>query len=100
MPSALPAWRPFEQPPVNSSDSQAANDGPGGGNTARTAHSPWGERLLMLHRQARSAVASADRAGTGSRNAKGDDVKRFDLVAASSWELCDEIVDILSHGRH
>ncbi len=35
----------------------------------------------MLHRQARSAVASADRAGTGSRNAKGDDVKRFDLAA-------------------
>ncbi len=35
----------------------------------------------MLHRQVRSAVANADRAGTGSRNAKGDDVKRFDLVA-------------------
>jgi len=35
----------------------------------------------MLHRQVRSAVARADRAGTGSRNAKGDDVKRFDLVA-------------------
>ena len=35
----------------------------------------------MLHRQVRSAVAKADRAGTGSRNAKGDDVKRFDLVA-------------------
>jgi myo-inositol-1(or 4)-monophosphatase len=39
------------------------------------------ERLLMLHRQVRSAVAKADRAGTGSKNAKGDDVKRFDLVA-------------------
>ena len=35
----------------------------------------------MLHHQARSAVAKADRAGTGSKNAKGDDVKRFDLVA-------------------
>jgi len=35
----------------------------------------------MLHRQVRSAVVKADRAGTGSRNAKGDDVKRFDLVA-------------------
>ncbi len=43
--------------------------------------SPWVERLLMLHRQVRSAVAKADRAGTGSKNAKGDDVKRFDLVA-------------------
>ncbi len=35
----------------------------------------------MLHRQVRSAVAKADRSGTGGRNAKGDDVKRFDLVA-------------------
>jgi len=42
---------------------------------------PWVERLLTLHRQVRSAVAKADRAGTGSRNAKGDGVKRFDLVA-------------------
>ena len=54
----------------------------------------------MLHRQVRSAGAKADRAGTGSKNAKGDDVKRFDLVAASSRELCDKIVDVLSHGRH
>ena len=35
----------------------------------------------MLHRQVRSAVAKSDRAGTGSRNAKGDDVKSFDLAA-------------------
>ncbi len=35
----------------------------------------------MLHRQVRSAVVKADHAGTGSRNAKGDDVKRFDLAA-------------------
>ncbi len=66
---------------MNSSDSQAADKGPGGGNIARTVDSPWVERLLTLHRQVRSAVAEAGRAGTGSRNAKGDDVKRFDLVA-------------------
>ena len=35
----------------------------------------------MLHRQVRSAVAKADRVGTGSKNAKGDDVKLFDLAA-------------------
>ena len=35
----------------------------------------------MLHRQVRSAVAKSDRAGTGSKNAKGDDVKLFDLAA-------------------
>jgi len=81
MPAAFSVWRPLERPPVNSSDSQAANNDPGGGNTARTVASPWVERLLMLHRQVRSAVAKADRAGTGSKNAKGDDVKRFDLVA-------------------
>ena len=35
----------------------------------------------MLHRQVRSAVANADRAKTGSKNAKGDEVKIFDLAA-------------------
>jgi myo-inositol-1(or 4)-monophosphatase len=35
----------------------------------------------MLHRQVRSAVAKADRTGTGSKNAKGDGVKHFDLAA-------------------
>jgi myo-inositol-1(or 4)-monophosphatase len=39
------------------------------------------EQFLMLHRQVRSAVARADRAGTGTKNAKGDDVKLFDLAA-------------------
>ena len=72
---------PLKPSLVNSADDQAANIGPGGGATARTVGSPWVERLLMLHRQVRSAVAKADRAGTGSRNVKGDDVKRFDLVA-------------------
>ncbi len=66
---------------MNNSDSQVANNGPGTENTARTADSPWVERFLMLHRQVRSAVAKADRSGTGFKNAKGDDVKRFDLVA-------------------
>ncbi len=96
MRAALPAWRTREPSPVNSSDSQAANNDPGGGDAARTidsprgvspqgdsprGDSPWVRRLLTLHRQVRSAVAKADRAGTGSVNAKGDDVKRFDLVA-------------------
>ncbi len=66
---------------VNSAGGQAANIGPGDGATARTMDSTWAERLLTLHRQVRSAVAKTDHAGTGSRNAKGDDVKRFDLVA-------------------
>ena len=37
--------------------------------------------MLRLHRQVRSAVASAERTCAGSTNAKGDDVKHFDLVA-------------------
>jgi myo-inositol-1(or 4)-monophosphatase len=50
-------------------------------NMALTDDSPWVERLLMLHRQVREAVMESGRAGTGSRNAKGDDVKLFDLTA-------------------
>ena len=67
---------------MNKSDCQIANNGPDGENTARiVAQQPWAERLLLLHRQVRSAVAKADRAGTGSKNAKGDGVKHFDLAA-------------------
>ena len=43
--------------------------------------SPWAERLVMLHLQVRSAATKADCIVTGSKNAKGDDVKRCDLVA-------------------
>ena len=80
-PLTIPIWRPPDQPQVISSHGQTADNDPGGGNIARTVDSPWVERLLILHRQVRSAVAEADRAGTGSKNAKGDDVKHFDLVA-------------------
>jgi len=66
---------------VNNTGGRADNNCPGGGNTARSLDSPWVERFLMLHRQVRSAVVKAGRAGTGFKNAKGDDVKRFDLVA-------------------
>ena len=66
---------------MNRSGSQAAYNGPGGGNTARTVEQLWVERLLILHRRVRSAVAKTDHAGTGSKNAKGDGVKHFDLVA-------------------
>jgi len=81
MPRERPVRQALKSSLVNSSDSQAANNGSGGGNTARNVDSPWVERLLMLHRRVLRAVAKADRAGTGSRNAKGDDVKLFDLAA-------------------
>ena len=38
-------------------------------------------RLLALHRQVRLTVSNAGRAGTRNRNAKGDEVKLFDLAA-------------------
>ena len=43
--------------------------------------SPWLEWLLMLHAQVRDAVMDSGRLGSGARNAKGDDVKLFDLAA-------------------
>jgi len=81
MPREHPVREALKSSPVNSVDGRTANNGPGGGDTARTVDSPWMGRMLMLHRQVRRAVAKADRAETGSRNAKGDGVKRFDLVA-------------------
>ena len=71
----------LKRSPVNRVDGQVIDNAPGEVSTVRNVDSPWVERLLMLHRQVRSAVVKADRAGTGSKNAKGDDVKRFDLVA-------------------
>ncbi len=67
--------------PVNSSDSQAAHDDLGGENTAQTVDPPWVEWLLMLHHQVRQAVTKSGRVGTGTKNAKNDDVKLFDLAA-------------------
>ncbi len=66
---------------MNSLPGQAANNDPGGGNTIRTVGSPWVERLLTLHRQVRNAVAKAGLEAIESKNAKGDDVRRFDLAA-------------------
>ena len=66
---------------MNRGDGQVIDNASGDVSPARSVESPWVERLLTLHRQVRSAVAKSDRAGTGSKNAKGDDVKLFDLAA-------------------
>jgi myo-inositol-1(or 4)-monophosphatase len=47
----------------------------------RTANVSWSGILGTLHQSIRKAVLDAGRAGTGSRNAKGDDVRLFDLAA-------------------
>ncbi len=43
--------------------------------------SPWVAWLLMLHVQVRKAVAKTGRASAGTKNAKSDEVKLFDLAA-------------------
>ena len=88
-----------------SSHGQTADNGPGAGNNARTVDSPWVERFLLLHRRVRSTVAQAGRAGTGSKNAKGDEVKHFDLAAnGAALEVLRElrlpvVVDSEESGR-
>ena len=47
----------------------------------RTENVSWSGILSTLHNSVRKAVRDADREAIGSKNAKGDDVKRFDLVA-------------------
>ncbi len=47
----------------------------------RTANVSWTDILSGLHQSVRKAVLDAGREAIGTRNAKGDDVKRFDLVA-------------------
>ena len=76
-----PARRHIKRSLVNRAGGRFIGNAPGGVPSARVVEPPWAERLLMLHRQVRSAVAKAGRADTGSRNAKGDGVKRFDLAA-------------------
>ncbi len=62
------------------------------GNAASGVEPPWAERLLMIHRQVRSAVAKAGHGDTGSRNAKGDGVKRFALAANdAAWAVLEEL---------
>jgi myo-inositol-1(or 4)-monophosphatase len=72
---------PLKQTPVNSSTRPSAGDGPDGGDIVRAVDSPWAERLRALHRQVRLTVSKAGRASAENRNAKGDEVKLFDLAA-------------------
>ncbi len=81
MPREQPVREALKSSLVNSVDGQASSNGPSGGTTVGIVDSSWAERLLMLHRRVRDAVMETGRVGSGARNAKGDDVKRFDLVA-------------------
>jgi len=72
---------PLKQAPVNSPARPSSGDGPDGGDIIRAVDQPWAERLLTLHRQVRLTVSKTGRAGAGISNAKGDEVKLFDLAA-------------------
>ena len=60
---------------------QAARNGSVGSNIVSTVDSPWRERFLTLHTQVHNMVTKAGCAGAGTKNAKGDHVKLFDLTA-------------------
>lgn len=55
---------------------------------APTPDLSWSEMLCRLHLRVRAAVADCGRAGAGTRNAKGDDVKLFDLAANDAAVAC------------
>ncbi len=55
--------------------------GANGDAATRSKGISWTHTLIMLHREVREAVLSCGREKTGDVNAKGDDVRAFDLVA-------------------
>lgn len=67
--------------PVNKSASKVLTNASGGKKNTWSFDSAWIERLLMLHHRVRDAVTESGREAIGSSNAKGDDVKQFDLAA-------------------
>jgi len=66
---------------MNRVDDQVADKDSGSAPTTLNVDSPWVERLLLLHRRVREGVMESGNAESGARNAKGDDVKLFDLSA-------------------
>ena len=55
--------------------------GSGRSTAAQTVDLPCTDRLIALYRAVRAAVLNSGRESTGVTNAKGDEVKQFDLVA-------------------
>jgi len=53
----------------------------GSENNTRSVDSAWIERLLTLHQRVRDVVLESGHEESGTKNAKGDDVKQFDVTA-------------------
>ncbi len=70
------------QPLRESSSASQQNAGdPGGAATDRIPQQPWTDLLAALHSEVRRVVQGCDRGAAGRTNAKGDDVRQFDLAA-------------------
>ena len=65
----------------SSSASQQGTGEPSGAFTARSPQQPWTDLLVALHSEVRRVVQGCDRGAAGRTNAKGDDVRLFDLAA-------------------
>jgi myo-inositol-1(or 4)-monophosphatase len=64
-----------------SSAGQQGTGEPSGAVTARSPQQPWTDLLVALHSEVRRVVQGCDRGAAGRTNAKGDDVRLFDLAA-------------------
>ncbi len=73
--SSEPGWSSPENDPAG------PRAGSGDDDDARTSDVSWTGILIELHREVRSAVLNCGREDAGRTNAKGDDVKVFDLAA-------------------
>ncbi len=67
--------------PLRESSSASQHRDPGGAATARIPQPPWTDLLAALHGEVRRVVRGGDRGAAGRTNAKGDDVREFDLAA-------------------
>ena len=65
----------------SSSASQQNTGEASGAVTARSPQQPWTDLLVALHSEVRRVVQGCDRGAAGRTNAKGDDVRLFDLAA-------------------
>ena len=65
----------------SSSASRQGTGEPPAAAIARSPQQPWTDLLVALHSEVRRVVQGSDRGAAGRTNAKGDDVRLFDLAA-------------------
>ena len=65
----------------SSSASRQGTGEPSGAVTGQSPQQPWRDLFVALHSEVRRVVRGCDRRAAGRTNAKGDDVRLFDLAA-------------------